>query len=167
MPKHKQKTEIVYCTKCKGAVIYEVPETFPKSPKVWCNKCRYQFHITSQLKKLGLIGKKSNIRQTKKSNFDPPKITPTPERENMSPSPILAAMTDNELARQRIRMILTNPATTNREVLDAVGKIVNYMDKAGTINIEEQSEKEVLTKFRSQSTQELVSSLKESSQSEL
>lgn len=81
-------------------------------------------------------------------------------------SPILVAMNDNELARHRLRMILTNTATTNKEVLEAVGRFVNYMDKSGTINIETESEKEVMDKFRSQSVQQLVNMLKESSQKE-
>ena len=112
----------------------------------------------------------SHTSKPKKGKGGHAVIPPQTNKENSiipsQPSPILASMTDNDLARHRIRLILTNIGSTNREVLDAVGKMVNYMDKAGTINIEEQSEKEVLDKFRNQSTQSLVNMLKESSQSE-
>ena len=76
------KEMVVYCTKCGEAHLYNPQNTKQKNPRIYCKSCKYQFPVGKYLKST-----------SKKSNFDPPQITPTPERENMSPSPILAAMT--------------------------------------------------------------------------
>jgi len=142
-----------YCKKCKITFKADYDDSVQR-PRRACPKCHKVVDIKITIKGKGQPG------------VIPPPANQRPPKDPSQPSPILASMTDNELARHRLRMILTNIGSTNREVLDAVGKIINYMDKAGTINIEEQSEKEVLDKFRSQSTQELVNLLKGSSQSE-
>ena len=155
------KEVIAYCTKCGHANLYIPKNVKQKNPRMYCDQCKKQFPVGKYLHK-------KSKKSIEKSNFVPPqtKITPPTERVN-GPSPILASMTDNELARHRLRMILTDANANNREVLDAVGKMTNYLDKAGVINIEEQSEKEVIDKFRQQSTSKLVNILKEHSQKEL
>lgn len=139
----------------------------------YCNDCILTFQADyndSVQRPRRACPKCHKVVDIKKSIVIPPQNASTQGKGELSPltqiSPILASMTDNELARHRLRMILTDKNTTNREVLDAVGKMTNYLDKAGQINIEQQSEKEVMDKFRQQPSMKLVSMLRKSSQKE-
>lgn len=75
----------------------------------------------------------------------------------------LASMEDIELIRHLCRQFAATDGMDPRIRLDAVKKLLELKDKSGTINIEEQDEKEVIEQFRQQSTNNLVSILKKSS----
>ena len=75
-------------------------------------------------------------------------------------------MEDPELARHTYREVLTNNNSTVRERLEAASKLVDLKYKSGTLDVKNESEKEVMNKFKQQDTQTLVNILKKSSQSE-
>jgi len=149
----------ITCTYCGNNQYYKPRDKIPKKPHTKCSKCKKEFNFKIDTTKEIIIENQSKIPKKNKSH----NISPQPSSINDS----LIEMDDTPLIRHTCRIVLVDNYATHRERLEACDKLMKLKEKLGTLNLQTQSEKEVVEKFRQQPTQILVELLKKSSQEEL
>lgn len=146
----------IKCHKCGNTQDYEPRVPVKNKTHTACKSCGITIYIYNQIQEE--IKKQIITKGDKKPKSIPPQNTTIDEN--------WFEMEDPELARHTYREVLTNNNSTVRERLEAASKLVDLKYKSGTLDVKNESEKEVMNKFKQQDTQTLVNILKKSSQSE-
>ena len=141
-----------FCTKCKTA--FEGEYKPQQRPRKSCPKCHKMVDI-----------KKDNMASQSKKSYSSTNtslLTSTPEVPTKYDETLMA-MADIEREKHLYKMAQCDKTLPMRDRILAADKFVHLKDLSGTINMEEASEKELISEFRKQSTNNLVNILKESS----
>lgn len=147
----------IICPGCQNLQEYNQKKKNNKRPRTKCKKCSKWIEVNKDTIVLNDVSPRKR-KEKKSHNISPHKS---------SINEILIEMDDTPLIRTTCRVILTDNHATHRERLEACDKLMKLKEKLGTLNLQTQSEKEVVEKFKQQPTQKLVELLNESSQKEL